>query len=276
MGAYTPRAGLYKPGGGSTGLILPDEPVDIDKLNSNFDIIDSKLGARNIPSASSYSGEMDGDIIYAQDTGYLQMYSGNESRLITPRLPGATVFTGTVTERDALTEAGGVRVGDRWRMVGQSDHYKNLEYIRTADSWIPSASALFYTAQGIGRATSTAYSYMTWDKDTAVTNDDRFKSTPNTNGIRPPVDGIYFVSVNLRQNGTSASTIQLWLNNELVLDRGFSSSMPGASGAAASPHVSGLLECKGVTELGFKVVSATTGANWNQDSRLSMFLVQAY
>lgn len=44
MPAYTTVLGLYKPGGGSSGLIVPDEPVDIDKLNNNFDLIDGAVG----------------------------------------------------------------------------------------------------------------------------------------------------------------------------------------------------------------------------------------
>ena len=41
MPASTPFLGLYKPGGGSTGLIAPDEVVDIDRLNTNADLIDA-------------------------------------------------------------------------------------------------------------------------------------------------------------------------------------------------------------------------------------------
>lgn len=41
MPASTPFLGLYKPGGGSTGLITPDEVVDIDRLNTNSDLIDA-------------------------------------------------------------------------------------------------------------------------------------------------------------------------------------------------------------------------------------------
>lgn len=40
MPASTPFLGLYKPGGGSSGLITPDEVVDIDRLNGNSDAID--------------------------------------------------------------------------------------------------------------------------------------------------------------------------------------------------------------------------------------------
>ena len=41
MPAYTPFLTLYKPGGGSTGLIVPDEVVDVDRLNANADLIDA-------------------------------------------------------------------------------------------------------------------------------------------------------------------------------------------------------------------------------------------
>lgn len=47
MGATTPNLGLYKPGGGSSGLITPDETADIDRLNDNFDVIDGFAGTTN-------------------------------------------------------------------------------------------------------------------------------------------------------------------------------------------------------------------------------------
>lgn len=45
MGATTPNIGLYKPGGGSSGLIVPDEVADVDRLNGNFDLIDAFAGS---------------------------------------------------------------------------------------------------------------------------------------------------------------------------------------------------------------------------------------
>lgn len=112
MSDFTPRANLRLPGGGSTGTILPDEQVDIDVLNDNFRKIDALLGARNIPSASSYAGSMDGDLVYAQDTEFLHMFSANAGGLITPRLPGSKMFSGTRAQRMAFT---GARDGDMWR-----------------------------------------------------------------------------------------------------------------------------------------------------------------
>lgn len=44
MPAFTPNLNLYKPGGGSTGTITPDEVVDIDRINANMDLIDAAVG----------------------------------------------------------------------------------------------------------------------------------------------------------------------------------------------------------------------------------------
>lgn len=41
MPAFTSFLNLYKPGGGSTGLITPDEVVDVDRINQNSDLIDA-------------------------------------------------------------------------------------------------------------------------------------------------------------------------------------------------------------------------------------------
>lgn len=43
MGDTTPRVGLLRPGGGSTGVHGADEFADIDGLNGNFDLIDAAL-----------------------------------------------------------------------------------------------------------------------------------------------------------------------------------------------------------------------------------------
>lgn len=139
MGDYTSRSGMYLPGGGSTGLILPDEVVDIDKINSNFRIIDNLLGARNIASASGYSGSMDGDLVYAQDTGFLHMYSGSEARLLTPRLPGARQYSGTQAERVAF--ASGAKDGDLWR---DTDNIGVIWVLKagTPNTWVYSGNKL--------------------------------------------------------------------------------------------------------------------------------------
>lgn len=47
MAEITPYLKLYKPGGGSSGLIAPDERVDVDRLNTNSDLIDADAKTRS-------------------------------------------------------------------------------------------------------------------------------------------------------------------------------------------------------------------------------------
>lgn len=69
MPGFTTKYNLYKPGGGSTGLITPDEVVDIDKLNSNFDVIDGALGAGSGTSGGRPASPKNGQIYVERDTG---------------------------------------------------------------------------------------------------------------------------------------------------------------------------------------------------------------
>ncbi len=56
MPAFTPTLNLYKPGGGSTGVITPDEVADIDRLNQNFDAIDTWAAGVNSDLAGLKGG----------------------------------------------------------------------------------------------------------------------------------------------------------------------------------------------------------------------------
>lgn len=75
MPAFTTRYGLYKPGGGSTGIITPDEIADIDKLNGNFDVIDAALGSASGTSGSRPGSPKDGQIFRESDTGNTVVWS---------------------------------------------------------------------------------------------------------------------------------------------------------------------------------------------------------
>ena len=54
MPSFTPNLNLYKPGGGSTGLITPDEVVDIDRINANMDLIDAYAAGWGQASARNH------------------------------------------------------------------------------------------------------------------------------------------------------------------------------------------------------------------------------
>lgn len=75
MPAFTSRLNLYKPGGGSSGVI-PDEVVDVDKINDNSDKIDAAIGAPNFTSGTRPAAPFSGQIIYETDTQLLKQWSG--------------------------------------------------------------------------------------------------------------------------------------------------------------------------------------------------------
>lgn len=88
MSALTPRAGLYKAGGGLSGLNGADETADIDKaVNDNLDKIDGLLGLKKVTSTSRPVSPMDGQIIYETDTKVTRYWNSSGAswdRLVAP------------------------------------------------------------------------------------------------------------------------------------------------------------------------------------------------
>lgn len=83
MGSNTPKLGLYKPGGGSTGLNGTDEVVDIDLINQNFDLIDSYASSTDRMGRAAGSDAarnllvpvpVAGDAVFRTDKGYTERY----------------------------------------------------------------------------------------------------------------------------------------------------------------------------------------------------------
>jgi len=93
MGTTTPKLGLYKPGGGSSGLIQPPEQVDIDKINANMDKIDDAIGGRGVTSTTRPASPYDGQVIYETDTGNLMLFSQGLNRWIPQGVPNAASDT---------------------------------------------------------------------------------------------------------------------------------------------------------------------------------------
>lgn len=79
MGQNTTRLGLYLPGGGSTGLITPDEAADIDKINDNMKKIDTETGAFVCTSSTRPSTPYAGKLIYETDTKYFRTWNASTS-----------------------------------------------------------------------------------------------------------------------------------------------------------------------------------------------------
>lgn len=103
MPAFTSRLNLYKPGGGSSGLILPDEVLDVDRLNTNFDAIDAAVGARVVTSGTRPASPYSGQIIFETDTGLIRTWRSDVSRW---ELAGTTLKLADFNALASLPTAG--------------------------------------------------------------------------------------------------------------------------------------------------------------------------
>ena len=108
MGSNTSKLGLYLPGGGSTGLITPDEPADIDKINDNMSKIDADAGAFVCTSSTRPSSPYNGKIIYETDTKNTRVWRSATStwdlvNRVTETVPIANGGTGGTTVAEAKT-----------------------------------------------------------------------------------------------------------------------------------------------------------------------------
>jgi hypothetical protein len=84
MTQYTTKLALYKPGGGALGTNTPDEAADIDKLNGNFDVIDSKMGAAVVTSSTRPAVPFVGQQIYETNTRVSYVWSGSAWVIVSP------------------------------------------------------------------------------------------------------------------------------------------------------------------------------------------------
>lgn len=137
MPAFTSRLNLYKPGGGSSGLILPDEVLDVDRLNNNFDAIDAAVGARVVTSGTRPASPYNGQAIYESDTGNIRVWNSGTSRW---ELPSPSVSVADFTALAALSTAV-FRTGDVVYVVEG-----NVEMRRVGSSWVQVNTAVFADA----------------------------------------------------------------------------------------------------------------------------------
>lgn len=110
MPAFTSFLNLYKPGGGSTGVITPDETADIDRLNEDLDLIDAfasaadgRLDTQEVrnqqftgPTAgrASVTGMKRGDTYQETDVNFdLYWYDGSDWKNRSPYVSASLVAT---------------------------------------------------------------------------------------------------------------------------------------------------------------------------------------
>jgi hypothetical protein len=197
--ASTTRLGLKKPGGGSTGSILPDEVVDIDDLNNNADKLDDAVGFKLCTSTTRPSTPFDGQVIRETDTKNLLYFSVSGSRWVPIDTPNAA----SDTLRDALfpTPVGGdavYRTDKRW-----TERYWDATGAPLCGAgWYPDpgqgpVARLTTNAAASTPGTAGVFGAMPWNQEETDPYGMHDNVTLNTR-IVPVVKGLYEVRSNIR------------------------------------------------------------------------------
>lgn len=76
MAGTTTKLALYLPGGGSSGLVTPDEQVDVDKINDNMKKIDTAIGFVVCTSGTRPATPFTGQSIIETDTRNTMYWTG--------------------------------------------------------------------------------------------------------------------------------------------------------------------------------------------------------
>lgn len=140
MGAFTTRLALYKPGGGLSGTIVPDEIADIDKINADLDAIDAAIGFRNVTSGTRPVAPYDGQSIYETDTTRIRIWNQTAGQWLAP---GTERGVGTIyyaADLDGLAGITDFREGDLVH-IDEGDYYLT----RGDSGWVQITEAQFAT-----------------------------------------------------------------------------------------------------------------------------------
>lgn len=104
MTAYTTKLALYLPGAGTGSIGGTDEAADIDKLNENFQAIDTATGAKIVTSSTRPGTPFAGQQIYETNTKLSYVWNGSAWAL---QSPPVTIFVQSGTPTANAT-------GDLW------------------------------------------------------------------------------------------------------------------------------------------------------------------
>lgn len=197
MPESTPNLSLYLPGGGSTGLITPDEVADIDRLVENFRVIDD------------FAGTTDNRL----------------DALETPRNRG---FVGPAADKAGVT---GMRRGDTYQETDGT--YPNF-FVYDGTSWKnrTRARAQLVSVTSVVDGTVT----LNWSGAAAgyvYEEGQNFWESGAPTNILAPLAGRYRLTYNVRTNGAGPLTVLFFKGG---VDQGVYGQASGAGVSGAASH----------------------------------------
>lgn len=202
MGSYTPRLNLYKPAG--------NENVNVDQLNSNWDLVDASLGIANCTSATRPVSPPSGQLISESDTNKLSFWTGSSWKVIyDPK--GIPALAAEVAGSVGALPSSGNWAGRRMYVTGVGEYVNpagNATWVRT---W--SVGTPFAQAAGSGSNNAAAFGTINFPAG-------RFTVAPSLSfSIKSLPPGIMYVSSvtkdsasvgGLNSSGTAIATTFDW------------------------------------------------------------------
>lgn len=212
MSQLTTRFGLYLPGGGLSGTNLPDEVVDIDKINGNFSAIDKNLGAPLYLSTGRPSAPVDGQLIFESDTKRLSIFSATAANWVQPSAERGSGTIYTVSTLAALQAITTQQQGDFGYVSGLDRVYRNVDGTQTG--WRQLSGGLVTVvptsaAAAAGTATLNPDGSITFTAATTVSANGAFTSAYDNYLITVQIDSnsaAASISFRLRQAGVDYAT----------------------------------------------------------------------
>lgn len=124
MAGNTPNLDLYLPGGGSSGLWVPDEVADIDKINQNMQKIDTAIGnlwGMANPANQRFRSTGTGDVSLSSTTHPLQLGPSSGSNMRFDNNEIQSVLNGAADAFSLNALGGNVNIGDDGSWVKAGD-----------------------------------------------------------------------------------------------------------------------------------------------------------
>lgn len=120
MAGNTPNLDLYLPGGGSSGLWVPDEVADIDKINQNMQKVDTAIGdlwGMANPSTQRFRSSSGNDVSLVSTTHPFQLGPTAGSNLRADGNEIQSVVNGAADTLGLNIEGGDVNIGNDGSVV---------------------------------------------------------------------------------------------------------------------------------------------------------------
>jgi hypothetical protein len=231
MGATTPFLNLYKPGGGSSGTNTPDEVMDIDRINGNFDMIDA-----GVATLDERVGEID-DLFVGMNRQYY----------------------GTAAARATLT---GMRRGDTYKESNGSFYLWRY----TGTGWLEAVDrpTLAVFRKTVAQNLAAGPAQITW-RDTAPGLDTGgFYDATDAGAINLVRSGYYRISVNLMSNTATSiiSRVDFRINGAISADNGEAPASKGETGAGAGTNSTDILKANAGSYLKVWVTTTSPSGAW--------------